>query len=387
MVATLAWRDRLRFDRNELAGAFGDIGTDLPLILAMVGPTGFSLSSVLVLFGLAQIASGVAYGLPMPMQPLKAMAVIVITQQLAGDMLLMGGLVMGVVMLALSLSGALGWLARNIPRPVVRGIQLGLALSLANLALKKYVPADGAWGFGLAAVGLVIGLGLLGNRKVPAALVLMALGGAYALTQGLDWTAISGGVGLYLPTFAVPDFSLAGAAAWLLVAPQLPLSVSNSVVATEQTLKDLFPERQPPVTAKRIGLTYAASNLILPFFGGIPLCHGCGGLAGHYAMGGRTGGSVVIYGGLFLVVGLVFGGAAAEVLRLFPLPILGVVLLLEALSLGLLARDVAGDRTTFGITLLVALLAAGVPQGYLVGAVVGTLWWLWLRHRGALPSA
>lgn len=383
----IVWRERLRFDRNELAGAFGDIGTDLPLLLAMVGPTGFDLSSVLVLFGLAQIASGVIYGLPMPMQPLKAMAVIVITQQLTGATLLAGGFVMGAVMLVLSLSGALGWLARNIPRPVVRGVQLGLALSLANLALKKYVPADGDWGYALAAAGLAVGLVLRGNRRVPAALVLMALGGLYALTRGLDWAAISGGMGVHLPSFAVPDWSLMGTAAWLLVAPQLPLSISNSVVATEQTLKDLFPERQPPIDARRIGLTYAATNLVLPFFGGIPLCHGCGGLAGHYAMGGRTGGSVVIYGGLYLLVGLVFGGAAAEVMRLFPLPILGVVLLLEALSLGLLARDVAGDRTTFGITLLVALLAAGVPQGYLVGAVVGTLWWLWLRHKGSLPAA
>ena len=90
---------RIRFDRNEFAGSFGDIGTDLPLVIGMVLAGGLDAASVFIMFGLAQIATGLVYGLPMPMQPLKAMAVIVIGQKLSGDVLFGGGLAIGVVML------------------------------------------------------------------------------------------------------------------------------------------------------------------------------------------------------------------------------------------------------------------------------------------------
>lgn len=102
---------RIRFDRNELAGSFGDIGTDLPLIIGIILATGLG-GGVFVVFGLLQIATGLVYGLPIPMQPLKAMAVLVITQKIGGNVLLGAGLAIGATMLILSLSGALTWLVR-----------------------------------------------------------------------------------------------------------------------------------------------------------------------------------------------------------------------------------------------------------------------------------
>ena len=167
---------RIRFDRNELAGSFGDIGTDLPLIVAMIAAAGLDGASVFIVFGLLQIATGIVYGVPMPMQPLKAMAVLVITHKIAGDVLFGAGLAIAAVMLVLSLTGALSWLARVIPRSAVRGIQLGLGLSLASLALKEYVPSMGVDGYVLAAVCFVVVIVLWGNRRIPAALLVIALG-------------------------------------------------------------------------------------------------------------------------------------------------------------------------------------------------------------------
>ena len=112
---------------------------------------------------------------------------------------------------------------------------------------------------------------------------------------------------------------------------RLSVSLANSVVATNRTLADLFPYRQASV--RRIGLTYAAANLIAPFVSGIPVCHGCGGLAGHYAFGARTGGSVIIYGSMYVTIGLLFSGVLDQVVAVFPQPVLGVVLLCEALVL------------------------------------------------------
>jgi hypothetical protein len=360
---------RLRFDRNELAGSFGDIGTDLPLIIGILLVTGADSASVFILFGLMQILTGVIYGLPMPMQPLKAMAVLVITQKLSADVLSGAGLAIGVIMLGLSLSGALGWMAARIPRCVVRGIQFGLGLALCSLALRTYLPADGWGGYALAAAAFVIVLALRNNRRFPAALFVITLGVVYALVFKMDVGRIAEGIGVAWPKVHVPTWEQVLAGLVVLALPQLPLSLANSVIATHQTLRDLFPERT--VSVRRIGFTYGLINVVSAFLSGIPVCHGCGGLAGHYAFGARTGGSVVIYGSLYVVIGLFFSAVSRQVVQVFPQPVLAVILAFEGLTLLLFIRDVAASPRDLFIALLVALCAAFLPQGYLIGLLLG----------------
>jgi hypothetical protein len=361
----------IRFDRNELAGSFGDIGTDLPLLLAMIPAAGLSPASVFTMFGLMQIGTGLAYGLPMPVQPLKAMAVLVISQKLAPGVLYGAGLAIAAAMLALSLSGALTWLARAIPLCVVRGIQLGLGLSLASLALRNYVPQGGTTGYLLAAAAFLIGVALWGNRRYPAALFIIGLGAAYAVGFRLDLRAVGAGVGLTLPMPAVPSMADVMTGAIVLALPQLPLSLSNSVIATSRTLHDLYPQRRISIT--RIGVTYAVMNLLCPVFGGVPVCHGCGGLAGHFGFGARTGGSVILYGTFYATIGLLFSGSASQVMAAFPLPVLGVVLLFESLVLMRLVADVANRPRDLTVALLVGILAFALPQGFVIGLVAGTI--------------
>jgi MFS superfamily sulfate permease-like transporter len=374
----------IRFDRNELAGSFGDIGTDLPLVIGMVLAAGLDAGSVFIMFGLAQIATGLVYGLPMPMQPLKAMAVIVIGQKLSGDVLFGGGLAIGVVMLLLVVTGGLSWLARVVPRCVVRGVQFGLGLSLASLALKNYVQADGLPGYVIAAVAFVAMLLLLGNRRVPGGLVVILLGVGYALVTRFDSIAQAASPSLALPQLHTPTWDDILTGFLVLSLPQLPLSLSNSVIATNQTIKDLFPERE--IGVPKIGLTYSIANLIMPWFSGIPVCHGCGGIAGHYAFGARTGGAVIIYGSLYLLLGLFLSGQISHVIEVFPKPILGVVLLFEAVTLLLFIRDQAGNQRDLMIALLVAMIAFTLPQGYVVGLLVGTAIY-YLAERGWLLSS
>ncbi len=363
-------REHVRFDRNEWSGSFGDIGTDLPLIVAMIAAAGLDSAPVFIVFGLLQIASGLLYGMPMPMQPLKAMAVLVITQKLGGDVLAGGGLAIAAMMLLLSLSGALEKLARLIPHSVVRGLQLGLGISLVALALKNYVPAGGILGYILAGIALVLIVLLWGNRRFPPALPVIGLGAAYALLVEGQGALLATGFSLALPGAHFPGWENILLGFWLLALPQLPLSLGNSIIATHQTVNDLYPQR--PVTLRGIGLTYSAANFIAPLFGGVPVCHGCGGLAGHHGFGARTGGSVVIYGGMYVVLGLLFGQAADQVVKLFPQPILGVVLLFEAILLMRLARDTASDGRAFLIALLTGALAFGLPHGFAMAMVVGT---------------
>lgn len=360
---------RLRFDRNELAGAFGDIGTSFPLLTGMILAAGLPPAGVLTMFGTMQVLTGVLYGLPIPVQPLKAMAVIVITQRLAPAVLFGGGLAIGVLMLVLVLTGLVEWVAGVVPKPVVRGIQFGLGLQLASLALTRYVPGEGMAGWILAAVGFLVTVALLGNRRYPPALLLIALGVLYALVFRLDRGVWAQSVGFRLPHLTTPSPRDVLTGLVVLTLPQLPLSLGNSILATTQVVSDLFPRQ--PVTARRISLTYAAMNLINPWFGGAPTCHGSGGVAGHYAFGARTGGSVVIAGSLYLLLGLLFSPGFGELIRLFPLPVLGIILLFEGVALMRLARDVS-DPLEFAVVLLVGVIVLGLPYGYLIGLVAGT---------------
>lgn len=380
---------RLRFDRHELAGAFGDIGTDLPLLIALVATCGLDAASVCLVFGLLQIASGLVYRIPMPVQPLKAMAAIMLAQRLSPGTLAGGGLVIGVVMLFLAVSGLLDWLARVVPKEVVRGIQLGLGITLASLALKDYAKADGAAGYVLALVALAVLLVLRGRGRIPAPLVVIGLGAVYAVVVHLDASLFAGAVGLRLPSFRVPTADELVQGALLLALPQIPLSLGNSVIATSQTTRDLFPERA--VSVRKIGVTYALMNLVAPWFGGVPVCHGCGGMVGFHGFGARTGGAPVLYGGMYVALGLLFAPGFASVVRVFPMPLLGVVLLFEAVALMMLVRDVASDAGSLWVAFLVAAAVVGLPYGYVVGLVAGTLLAVgmrrgWIRSPAALLS-
>ncbi len=360
---------RIRFNRNELSGSFGDIGTDLPLIMGMILTVNLDSASVFILFGLMQIVTGAVYGLPMPVQPLKAMAVLVITQKIGGDVLAGAGLAIGVVMLILSLTGGLFWIEHLIPKCVVRGIQFGLGLSLATLALKQYLPTMGWTGYGLALCAFAIVAALWNNHRLPPGAVVVLFGGIFAAVFSVDFGVISSAAGLTLPTWHRPAWNDIVTGFVVLSLPQLPLSLTNSVIATSQTLRDLFPERK--VGIGRIGTTYGLMNIAVPFLGGIPVCHGCGGLAGHYAFGARTGGSVIIYGTIYVVLGLVFSGAVAHLVQVFPMPVLAVILFVEALTLMLLLRDQMASRRDTGIALMVGLIALSVPHGFIVGLLAG----------------
>src|SRR6266581_1986670 len=288
-------RPAIRFDRNELSGAFGDMGTDVPLIIGVALASHLDGASVLIMFGVMQILTGFAYRMPMPVQPLKAMAAIVIAQQTAPEILYGAGIAIGLTMLILASSGALTWLARVVPKSVVRGIQFGLGLQLASISLQNYVRAESVTGYLLAGLAFVIVVLLLGNRRLPAALPVVALGLAIAAYR-LDPSSLVASVGLHLPTPHVPQLS---------------------DIAT---------------------------------------------------------------GFVLLALGLIFGSGFDHVVRAFPLPILGVLLLFEALSLVWLIRDTADSRLDFPIAALVGLIAVGLPYGYLVGMVVGTML-VWLGAR------
>jgi MFS superfamily sulfate permease-like transporter len=258
-----------------------------------------------------------------------------------------------------------------VPKAVVRGLQLGLGIQLAMLALKDYVQSDGMRGYAIAALAFAIVIALYGNRRFPPAIPVILIGVIYALVYKITRSDFTNAIGFTLPavrTVSVDDITKGFL---LLALPQIPLSLGNSILATRQVAEDLFPEKN--ITVRKLSLTYAVMNLINPFFGGVPTCHGSGGLVGHYTFGARTGGSILIYGSIFLIIGLFFASGFQQVVQVFPLPILGVLLFFEAAALMSMIRDQTSDVWSFLVVILVGLIAAGIPYGYAIGLVVGVV--------------
>src|SRR4030042_5481730 len=255
-------KGKIVFNRNELSGAFGDIGTDFPLIMGVILINNLDPASTLIMFGAMQVFTAFMYGIPMAVQPFKAMATIMLTQRLSKDLLYAAGFSLGLVMLILSITGLLDKLANCIPKAVIRGIQFGLGISLASLGLRNYVLSEGIEGYILAALSFSIIMLLLGNRKFPPAIIVIIIGILYALIFHVDISEVGQHIKLATPQMHGLTLHNIILGFLLLGLPQIPLSLGNSIFATKQTITDFFPEKK--VTVRKIGITYSIMNLINP---------------------------------------------------------------------------------------------------------------------------
>ncbi|MGD9577905.1 MAG: putative sulfate/molybdate transporter [Syntrophorhabdus sp.] len=362
------------FNLRELAGSMGDYGTLFPLAIGYIAVCGLNPAGFLVMMGIANIATGLLYRLPMPIEPMKVLAVVAIAQQWTPSMVYASGFGMGIVWTVFAAIGVMKWIAKVTPEPVIRGIQVALGGILAIEAIKMI---SSWWILGI--VSILIGLVLGKNRYAPAAIVLIALGVIIMLIKKqfnliesprLTLPTITG----FRPVEVWQTFLQAGFA-------QIPLTATNAVIATSALIKSYWPER--PVSESRLSLNMGVMNLILPFFGGMPLCHGAGGLAGQYYFGARTGGANIIEGLIEIAMGLFLAGSIAGLFSVFPVAIIGAMMFLVGVELVKFAKGIHWDKDIipFGITLIVSFFT-NMAYGFLSGFVAYYLIRIALKKRG-----
>ena len=371
-----------RYNRMELAGAFGDLGTLVPFVVAYIGVLKMDPLGVLFAFGLAMIVCGFVYRTPIPVQPMKAAGAIATTQAaqtlvLTPAMVYGASLATGLVWLLLWVTGTARYVAHLVARPVVLGIILGLGFAFMIEGAK--MMAENWW---IGGAALFVTALLLTNRVIPAMFLLLLFGAAYGILS--DPTLLSAlrevRIELRLPTFALTDISFNDVflGTIFLALPQVPLTLGNAIIAITEENNRLFPHR--PVNESRISASTGLMNILSASVGGVPMCHGAGGMAGHVQFGARTGGALVILGALLLVTAIFFSGSVATLLRLFPTPILGVILFLTGAQLALGACDIPnnkGERFVLMITGALAVWNVGIA--FVVGMAA-----YWLNKRGIL---
>jgi MFS superfamily sulfate permease-like transporter len=371
----------LRFDRMEWAGAFGDLGTLIPFLVAYIEVGHVPPTGALCAFGLAFVAAGLAYRTPMPVQPMKAAGAVVATQAaalaLAPQAVFAATLVTGVIWLALGLSGAAQRIASFLSRPVIAGVVVGLGLALM---LRGVTMVAEGWIVGV--VTLVGTLALFGQRKVPAMLVVMVFGAVVALVQRPELMdelrALAPTLRLHLPGLVVGEITprdlLLGTL--FIALPQVPLTLGNAIVAVTNENNRMFPDR--PANERKVAISTGVMNTLGGLIGGVPMCHGAGGLAAHVRFGARTGGAPIIIGTVLLVLALGLGDSLPTVLQLFPAPVLGAVLFLAGAQLAGGQREWGrsrADRCVMIGTAAVAIWNAGAACvfGVIAAFVVGRL--------------
>jgi MFS superfamily sulfate permease-like transporter len=359
-----------RYDRAEWAGAFGDLGTLLPFVLAYIAVVKMDPLGILLGFGVAMIAVGLYYHTPVPVQPMKAIGAVAATQAaqtviITPQAVVAGGLATGLFWLILGATGLAQKISRLVPRPIAIGIVLGLGFAFMVEGLKMMA---GEWI--VAGAGLALTLLLLSNRVVPAMFVLLLFGAGAALLAepGLASELAGVRVDFRLPAFAPAAIGwsdlLAGVV--FLALPQLPLTFGNAILALKEENNRLFPDR--PVTERAVSTSTGLMNLFGAAVGGVPMCHGAGGMAGHTRFGARTGGSVVILGVILCIVALLFGDSVATLLKIFPHPVLGVVLFLTGAQLALGSCEFSKQKDERFATLVTAGCAAwNVGLGFVIG--------------------
>lgn len=382
-----------KFNRMEFSGSLGDLGTLLPLTIGMIMVNGMSATGIFFSIGLFYICAGLYFGVPVPVQPMKAISAYAIATGVSAVQISGSAALICVLLFLIGITGSINLIGRIIPKAVIRGIQLSTGVLLMTQGFKLIIgqspqqltagaaePFLGVSSIGPLPIGIVFGitgalitLTLMHNKKYPAGLVLISFGFILGLLLGNNGMLEGVQPGFHLPQFlpaglpARPDLIIAF---FVLVLPQIPMTIGNAIIANADLSNDYFGKQSEKVTYKSTTLSMALANGLSFLIGGIPLCHGAGGLAAHYKFGARTGGSNIIIGMIFLSLAVFLGPQALQIMHLLPISILGVLLIFAGAQLSLSILDMFARKEMFVVLVILALtLTTSLSWGFGVGLV------------------
>lgn len=350
-----------RFGLSEWSGAVGDLGTTLPLAFGLIIFNGFPPERIFFLWGIAYILTGWIYRVPVSIQPLKAMAVIAIATGYSAELLSTTALFYGILLLLLSVSGIIRWLEKWFSAALIRGIQLGIGLILAHkavaLSIEKgfYLGSESVFPYLniiiLAAVILLLWL-VQFKKGIPLILFLLLAGGVITFVFGvsLNLSEYHGAPA----KFTSPDLSFFLNSLIYLMIPQLPLTLGNAVFAASDACHTFWKQRAQRVNPTRLGSSIGIIDIFIGLFGGFPICHGAGGIAAHAQFGGKTGGTTIILGIIFVIAGLI--KPISSFLFYIPIPILAAMLLFDAGRMAMLIQKL-GSKFEWGIAIVVGIIS------------------------------
>lgn len=348
----------------------GDLGTFLPLLLNMAAVRSgdeddelgaIDLNAALFWAGICNLVTGFVWDSPIPVQPMKTIAAVAITEDINRKEVVGAGLAVGVCVLVLGLTGLIETVNYLTPEPLVRGLQLGLGLSMCIKGLEllsepSFGPSHGADCILTGVVCFVITLFALTftKKKIPAALLVVTVGIVIAIIKTIvndDDTSVEPQSPVSVSSISELSVRDVLRGFWLAGFAQLPLTCLNSVVSVcDVNNRSLFPnEPAKKISRPAISASVGLMNMLTIPFGAMPQCHGAGGLAAQHQFGARGGTSIIFLGLIKILIAVAAGSTTTVLLENYPRTILGVLLFFSGLGLskaGLAnARDSPGSNS------------------------------------------
>jgi MFS superfamily sulfate permease-like transporter len=350
---------------SDFSGAFADLGTFLPIVLAVLSLRQMDPSGLLIGFGIFALAVAAIYRRPIPVQPMKVVAAVVITGQLSPSAVAATGLLIGAVLLILGFMGWIGRLAEKLPQTLLLGIQMGVGFYLTWAGLKLL---SDQWTIGLTVFLVLL---LLQRTRLSGYLVLAIVIGfaAWSLFSAQQTPTLN--LGIYWPKPVSMNLQDLWLSTTGVLFPQLALTLTNAVLATAVIAGDLFPDDRSRITPQRLALSTGGLNLLLAPFGAFPMCHGAGGLVVQHRFGARTGLAPAVFGFSCLALGLFVGPDALKLLELLPLSAVGALLALAGIHLALSGKllHMEGRRLAVILTTAIGCVLFNVAVGLAIGLV------------------
>lgn len=388
---------KISFNRMEWAGSVGDLGTLLPLAFGMIMINGLSATGLFLTIGLMYVVAGAYFRVPIAVQPMKVVSAYGIAMALSPGVITGSGLLLATFLLILGATGLVDVVSKLVPKPVIRGVQLATGVLLLSKGAALIVgsssfqamrdavePFLSVQSFGPVPMSVVFGvlfgvatLFLLKNRRFPAGLVVVVFGAVFGTIFGAWKELASISVGVHMPQFLPFGFPTGldlTYGLFALVLPQIPMTLGNAVIASRDLSFEYFGKDGRRVTDRALCMSMGLSNVFSALVGGMPVCHGAGGLAAHYAFGARTAGSNFIIGGFFVLLAVLLGPGSINVLHLLPMGVLGVLLFFSGTQLALTIQDVESRSHLFIIVVMLGItLAANLAWAFGVGIVLAHL--------------
>ncbi len=372
-----------RFSLQEISGAFGDLGTLVPITIDMTKKGVLQPCVSFFWGGIANVIAGLYWDMPMPVQPMKTIATVVSSGVITTPGgVAAAGLLTGGCAFALGIFDVIKTINRYVPKSCIAIVQCVTGIGLAQNGFKLISNLNSWSGLDSYMTAMLCGMLIVLNfintsspvvnkylQKIPSALLLFAIGLMISLSiSNFNWVFVNP----FSPvTISSQDWKtgfLEGAVA------QIPLTLLNSVIAICDLSNDLFADEiqsgiKKEMTTKSTTVSLGLVNVAC-VFGGIPTCHGSGGMAGQYKFGGRSGLSVVFLGIVKVLIGLLGASVFNTLVSNFPNSVLGLLLFTcgaELTKYGLKYVNSEGFIVAAGVAIG---LASKIWIGFIAGIVL-----------------
>ena len=377
--------DEIESYSMEFSGMLGDLGLYIPIVVLLALNGQIDLGSTLITTGLCNILTGFVFKVPMCVQPMKSIAQVALVEGLSEGEIMAAGIATSGIVMILGMTNLITTFDAMVPKPVVRGLQIGLGLGMFKKGLQM-LPGelDPTWGenqwihwdgYFVAGITLIFCLLTAKSKLVPTAFIVFIVGiviaGIRMGESGTEWDSA-----LTVMHTVVPTGSewITGMAKGTL--PQVPTTLLNSCIAVCKLSETLYPDRETGLDLRTVSSSVGMMNVVFCWFGGYPMCHGSGGLAGQHRFGARTNLSIIVLGFFKLVLGAFIGTGLLGLLRYFPNGLLAPLLAVASWELSVSGRDgLKGSMDDARLCVLTAAIVTfwGQANGIIIGLLIAYL--------------